>query len=148
MMYRCTLVILTPLPWMVSNGLRETAFSWMLINNNWHFVDGGFLKWGQLPPVIIHFHRIFHEITHHFGGTTMAMETPICLLLNSCGTAVAHRLERRKYLNRGVTQPEPFVFNTPTRSQSRQPSMPKAHEFGCWKKIGRDNPLVNIQKSY
>ncbi|CAK8985650.1 unnamed protein product [Durusdinium trenchii] len=28
-------------------------------------------------------------------------------------------------MNRFVTQPEPFVFNTPTRSQSRQPPMPK-----------------------
>ena len=39
---------------------------------------------------------------------------------------VMARLERRKYMNRGATQPEPFVFNTPTRSQSRQPVMPKA----------------------
>eukprot|EP00435_Cladocopium_sp_Y103_P012955 s3346_g3.t1 len=38
---------------------------------------------------------------------------------------IKRQLERRKYMNRGVTQPEPFVFNTPTRSQSRHPSMPK-----------------------
>ena len=35
------------------------------------------------------------------------------------------RLERRKYLNRYVTQPEPFVFFTPSRSETRQPPMPK-----------------------
>lgn len=33
-----------------------------------------------------------------------------------------HQLERRKYLNRYVTQPEPFVFQAPTR---RQPPMAK-----------------------
>lgn len=38
---------------------------------------------------------------------------------------IKRQLERRKYMTRGVTQPEPFVFNTPTRSQSRHPSMPK-----------------------
>lgn len=38
---------------------------------------------------------------------------------------IKRQLERRKYMNRFVTQPEPFVFNTPTRSQSRQPPMPK-----------------------
>eukprot|EP00930_Biecheleria_cincta_P042842 TRINITY_DN29481_c0_g1_i1.p1 TRINITY_DN29481_c0_g1~~TRINITY_DN29481_c0_g1_i1.p1 ORF type:complete len:713 (+),score=102.14 TRINITY_DN29481_c0_g1_i1:52-2190(+) len=31
-----------------------------------------------------------------------------------------HQLERRKYLNRYVTQPEPFVFHAPSRSQMRQ----------------------------
>lgn len=35
------------------------------------------------------------------------------------------QLERRKYLNRYVTQPEPFVFFTPSRSETRQPPMPK-----------------------
>eukprot|EP00928_Gymnodinium_smaydae_P029653 TRINITY_DN22274_c0_g1_i1.p1 TRINITY_DN22274_c0_g1~~TRINITY_DN22274_c0_g1_i1.p1 ORF type:complete len:288 (+),score=71.90 TRINITY_DN22274_c0_g1_i1:35-865(+) len=35
------------------------------------------------------------------------------------------RLERRKYLNRHVTQPEPFVFHAPSRSKSRQAALPK-----------------------
>jgi len=35
------------------------------------------------------------------------------------------QLERRKYLNRYVTQPEPFVFFTPSRSETRQPPMLK-----------------------
>lgn len=39
------------------------------------------------------------------------------------------RLERRKYQNRSVTQPEPFVFNTPSRSQTRQAPMPKAESL-------------------
>ena len=39
------------------------------------------------------------------------------------------RLERRKYQNRTVTQPEPFVFNTPSRSQTRQPPMPKVRHL-------------------
>ena len=29
---------------------------------------GGFLKWGY-PPIIIHFHGIFHEINHPFGDS-------------------------------------------------------------------------------
>ncbi|CAJ1344718.1 unnamed protein product [Effrenium voratum] len=35
------------------------------------------------------------------------------------------QMERRKYQNRYVTQPEPFVFNAPKRSQSRNPPMAK-----------------------
>lgn len=35
------------------------------------------------------------------------------------------RMERRKWLNRHVTKPEPFIFHAPTRSQSRQAPMPK-----------------------
>jgi hypothetical protein len=35
------------------------------------------------------------------------------------------RLERAKYLNRYITQPEPFVFAAPERSRNRQPPLAK-----------------------
>jgi len=35
------------------------------------------------------------------------------------------KMERRKYQNRFVTQPEPFSFRAPSRSATRQPALPK-----------------------
>eukprot|EP00929_Paragymnodinium_shiwhaense_P021594 TRINITY_DN14046_c0_g1_i1.p1 TRINITY_DN14046_c0_g1~~TRINITY_DN14046_c0_g1_i1.p1 ORF type:complete len:687 (+),score=123.83 TRINITY_DN14046_c0_g1_i1:130-2190(+) len=35
------------------------------------------------------------------------------------------KLERRKFQNRYVTQPDPFVFQAPTRARHRQPPMPQ-----------------------
>ena len=36
---------------------------------SWILGDGGFLKWGY--PQIIHSNGIFHEINHHFWGTSI-----------------------------------------------------------------------------
>ena len=74
---------------------QEVASFWM----TWQQTDGGFPEMG-LPPVIIHFNRIFHYKPSRYGGTPMTMETPrsvsgddaILLLTRRCQQCTATQL--------------------------------------------------------
>ena len=134
MMYWCTLDIqhlttLPILPGMVSPMADRISSHWMLINENCHF---RYFVWSSKNP---------------YGIKNWAFCTSWFL---KGEWNFRPRLERRKYMNRGVTQPEPFVFNTPTRSQSRHPSMPKADELGVgkWVEIIRKNGVEWIVFQY